>query len=360
MDARRAANIIGIPFYVWDFSRALQARRHRRLRRRVRRRPHPEPVHALQREDQVRRPAREGARPRLRRGRAPATTPRSCTDAARQPRAAPRRATGPRTSPTCSACSPPSSSPTRCSRSARRPSKAEVRAEAAARGLQRREQARQPRHLLHPRRRHPRLARGARRRRTRARSSTATAPPSAPTRARTRSRSGSARDCRSASRAADGKPRFVLEVRPATNRSSSARARRSTSAELAGARFTWAGPAARGCERAVRLRGADPRARRSGARGRRSCADGELVITPDQPLNGVAPGQTAVVYVGTRVLGQCTIDRTVCAPVPADRSRPEASPAARSPDVGAAAYSSRQWRSTYDDLGDGAAPRRER
>ncbi len=43
----------------------------------------------------------------------------------------------------------------------------------------------------------------------------------------------------------------------------------------------------------------------------------ELVITPHEPLNGVAPGQTAVVYVGTRVLGQCTIDRTVSAvPVP--------------------------------------------
>jgi tRNA-specific 2-thiouridylase len=43
----------------------------------------------------------------------------------------------------------------------------------------------------------------------------------------------------------------------------------------------------------------------------------ELVITPHEPLSGVAPGQTAVVYVGTRVLGQCTIDRTVSAvPVP--------------------------------------------
>ena len=41
--------------------------------------------------------------------------------------------------------------------------------------------------------------------------------------------------------------------------------------------------------------------------------DGELVITLDQPIIGVAPGQTAVVYVGTRVLGQCTIDRTVSA-----------------------------------------------
>jgi tRNA-specific 2-thiouridylase len=38
-----------------------------------------------------------------------------------------------------------------------------------------------------------------------------------------------------------------------------------------------------------------------------------LVIRPDVPLNGVSTGQTAVVYVGTRVLGQCTIDRTVSA-----------------------------------------------
>jgi tRNA-specific 2-thiouridylase len=41
--------------------------------------------------------------------------------------------------------------------------------------------------------------------------------------------------------------------------------------------------------------------------------NGELVITPDVPLNGVSSGQTAVVYVGTRVLGQTTIDRTVSA-----------------------------------------------
>ena len=38
-----------------------------------------------------------------------------------------------------------------------------------------------------------------------------------------------------------------------------------------------------------------------------------MVIRPVEPLNGVSPGQTAVVYVGTRVLGQCTIDRTVSA-----------------------------------------------
>ena len=48
--------------------------------------------------------------------------------------------------------------------------------------------------------------------------------------------------------------------------------------------------------------------------GERPGASGaELVITVDEPILGVAPGQTAVVYVGTRVLGQCTIDRTVSA-----------------------------------------------
>jgi tRNA-specific 2-thiouridylase len=44
--------------------------------------------------------------------------------------------------------------------------------------------------------------------------------------------------------------------------------------------------------------------------------DGELVIRPETPINGVATGQSAVVYLGTRVLGQCTIERTVSA-VPA-------------------------------------------
>jgi tRNA-specific 2-thiouridylase len=40
---------------------------------------------------------------------------------------------------------------------------------------------------------------------------------------------------------------------------------------------------------------------------------GELVIRLEQPVFGVAPGQTAVVYLGSRVLGQTTIDRTVSA-----------------------------------------------
>ena len=44
--------------------------------------------------------------------------------------------------------------------------------------------------------------------------------------------------------------------------------------------------------------------------------DGEVVVRPDEPFDGVAPGQTAVLYDGTRVIGQFTVSRTVSA-VPA-------------------------------------------
>jgi len=36
-------------------------------------------------------------------------------------------------------------------------------------------------------------------------------------------------------------------------------------------------------------------------------------VRPRDPFDGVAPGQTAVLYDGTRVIGQFTIDRTVSA-----------------------------------------------
>jgi len=36
----------------------------------------------------------------------------------------------------------------------------------------------------------------------------------------------------------------------------------------------------------------------------------EVVIELAEPVEGVASGQSAVLYAGTRVLGQVTIDRT--------------------------------------------------
>ncbi|WP_460631674.1 tRNA 2-thiouridine(34) synthase MnmA [Leifsonia lichenia] len=110
----------------------------------------------------------------------------------------------------------------------------------------------------------------------------------------------------------DGKPRFVLEVRPKDNTVVVGPKEALDIAEIAGSRFTWAGRAPENageefaCDVQIRAH-ADPVPAIAVVR------DGELVIRPDVPLNGVAPGQTAVVYVGTRVLGQTTIDRTVSA-----------------------------------------------
>src|SRR5690606_3720436 len=120
----------------------------------------------------------------------------------------------------------------------------------------------------------------------------------------------------------DGRPRFVLEVRPKDNTVVVGPREALDLAEVAGSRFSWAGqPPANpatpfACHVQVRAH-SDPVPAMawvdSGAGG-----DPELVVRPEVPLNGVSTGQTAVVYVGTRVLGQCTIDRTVsAAPVPA-------------------------------------------
>ena len=137
----------------------------------------------------------------------------------------------------------------------------------------------------------------------------------------------------------------MLEVRPKTNEVVVGPKEALDIAEIAGRKFSWAGldPVASGiteadaagmrpfdCEVQIRAH-ADPvpatarlaavnpadypdgAAAISASRSAQTSADYELVITPNTPLNGVAPGQTAVVYVGTRVLGQCTIDRTVSA-----------------------------------------------
>ena len=116
----------------------------------------------------------------------------------------------------------------------------------------------------------------------------------------------------------DGRPRFVLEIRPKTNEVVVGPREALAVSELGGSKFSWAGLDPYGsrivddaadrfaCEVQIRAH-ADP------VPATAQLVDGELVITPEEALNGVAPGQTAVLYIGTRVLGQCTIDRTVSA-----------------------------------------------
>jgi tRNA-specific 2-thiouridylase len=133
--------------------------------------------------------------------------------------------------------------------------------------------------------------------------------------------------------AADGKPRFVLEVRPKTNEVIVGPKEALAISELVGSMMSFAGadPVASGlaeersdeggfgcsefvCQVQVRAH-ADPVDALARVEG------GELIIRVTEPLLGVAPGQSAVVYVGDRVLGQCTIDRTVSALNTADLAR---------------------------------------
>ncbi len=72
---------------------AVQGGRGPGLHRRIRRRTHPEPLHALQRADQVRRAAGEGHRPGIRR-RLHRPLRQGDQRRRRQPRAAPRRGLG--------------------------------------------------------------------------------------------------------------------------------------------------------------------------------------------------------------------------------------------------------------------------
>jgi tRNA-specific 2-thiouridylase len=106
--------------------------------------------------------------------------------------------------------------------------------------------------------------------------------------------------------AADGRPRFVLEVSPVTRTVTVGPSDLLTVDGVAGAQPTWCGatpplPFAGHCQ--IRAHG-DVHACTA------ADEDGELVITFDERPSGVAPGQTAVLYDGTRVVGSTTIDRT--------------------------------------------------
>jgi tRNA-specific 2-thiouridylase len=125
----------------------------------------------------------------------------------------------------------------------------------------------------------------------------------------------------------DGKPRYVLEIRPVSNEVVVGPKEALDTIELSGSVMSFAGadPIAAGittgsyasdgsiahteafeCEVQVRAHG-NPEAASA------QIVDGRLIVRFVEPISGVAPGQSAVVYVGSRVLGQVTIDHTVSA-----------------------------------------------
>jgi tRNA-specific 2-thiouridylase len=82
--------------------------------------------------------------------------------------------------------------------------------------------------------------------------------------------------------------------------------------ELAGSRFTWCGTAKDHPEEWFEAE-VQVRAHAEPVICQAAVIDGEFITRVTEPIMGVAPGQTAVVYLGTRVLGQFTIDRTISA-----------------------------------------------
>lgn len=112
--------------------------------------------------------------------------------------------------------------------------------------------------------------------------------------------------------AADGRPRYVLEVRPKTNTVVVGPQSALAIAELAGSKFTWCGQPPKNPTEWFEVE-VQVRAHGEALSAEAALVGNELVIRLKEALIGVAPGQTAVLYVGTRVLGQTTIDRTVSA-----------------------------------------------
>jgi tRNA-specific 2-thiouridylase len=108
--------------------------------------------------------------------------------------------------------------------------------------------------------------------------------------------------------AGDGRPRYVLDISPVTNTVTVGTAEELAVLEVAGDHPRWCGPVAAGefeCLVQMRAHG-DP----TPASVRYDAAQGGVTIRLDAPARGIAPGQTAVLYDGTRVIGSATISET--------------------------------------------------
>jgi len=103
--------------------------------------------------------------------------------------------------------------------------------------------------------------------------------------------------------APDGEPRYVVEVRPETNQVVVGAADLLGVNAITGQHARWCGPAPEGVVRVgaqVRAHGEEHAAT--------AWADGDRVeVRLDSRIRGVAPGQSVVLYDGTRVVGSATI-----------------------------------------------------
>ena len=109
--------------------------------------------------------------------------------------------------------------------------------------------------------------------------------------------------------AADGKPRYVLDISPVTNTVTVGPAEALDVVALTAIRPRWCGTAPAGPARytaQLRAHGEEVpvTAEPAGASGE------EIRVVFDAPVRGVAPGQAVVLYDGTRVVGSATIATT--------------------------------------------------
>jgi tRNA-uridine 2-sulfurtransferase len=116
---------------------------------------------------------------------------------------------------------------------------------------------------------------------------------------------GQRRGLRLGTPAADGRPRFVLDIEPVSATVTVGPREALTVDRIRADRPRWCGPAPTSYTGGVQLR-----AHGTEHRARVSVADEGVEIELIEPAQGIAPGQAAVMYDGTRVLGSATIVAT--------------------------------------------------
>ena len=106
--------------------------------------------------------------------------------------------------------------------------------------------------------------------------------------------------------AEDGQPRFVLDIEPVSGTVTVGPREELTVDRIEGIRPRWCGTAPGApLQGTVQLR-----AHGDEHRAVVTVADDRVVVDLLDPAQGIAPGQAAVVYDGTRVVGSCTISST--------------------------------------------------
>jgi tRNA-specific 2-thiouridylase len=106
--------------------------------------------------------------------------------------------------------------------------------------------------------------------------------------------------------AADGKPRYVLDISPVNNTVTVGPAEALDVTALTAIKPRWCGAAPSGPGTYT----AQLRAHGGETEVAAELVDGSLEVTFTEPVRGVAPGQAIVLYDGTRVVGSATIATT--------------------------------------------------